>query len=972
MEEEEEEEAAPAYAGGGIFISYRRDDGAYPAGWLAERLMAQYGRDRVFWDVGSGQGFEQVIVQAARSSVVMLVIIGLRWLVSTDGKGNRRADGPGDFVQLEIEAALSQGVRIIPVLVDGAAMPMYEQLPRSLTELVRRQAFVFSPDQMSAAADELILVLDRILRAPGSATAPDSEELTARLDTAVSPQAAMLLDRLTLVERTWAEPGLAATLIEASQEQTQDVLSELVSLGFLVRSRDGNVSFADEAVRAEAALRLAEDEDEPTRERIRKQIRRWDALNHLYEPQARLARDYWTVDDLLGYRPYARAIAGFIRHRETLPPLTIGIKAPWGAGKTSLMRMIQQELDPPTGSPGSPGPPRQIQLRERERLTGRRRLLRKPGKVPAETSRVTNGELLSRATPPSGPLRAGVAADDGPLITGEWRPTVWFNPWMYQSGEQVWAGFAHEIIHQVTSRLPVGDRERFWLALNYSRLDREAVRRRAYKILVERLLPLLLALVVVLLLAAAAAGLASLFKGTAFLWRVLGAGGFSLGVLGFSAGLLTRTVRFFRESASDVFPLAVKEPQLLGRIDRAAAGQLDGAYDALVKNPGYDARLGFLHLVQSDIARVLDLVATPEQPVVIFVDDLDRCSPSTVAQVIEAINLFLAGEFPNCIFILAMEPAVVAAHVEANYKDLVAALEKGHAPGDWSTLGWKFLEKIVQLPVSLPAPDPEAGIVSYVRDLVGWTEPPEAGQDSAAAAAGASPASGDSQGPRPATAEPAARGPASGGQLPFDPVLSGRIEAAILLREPTLDNLPVIAREVQARLLGIPDSDSFRPETRRAMDRIFASLYSDRDAYQAIEVALPALDSDNPREIKRYVNLFRFYMFIRYQQRSPGDPAPSGDEIAKLAALAIRWPQWLTTFTSGSGARNPLHILECAARASAASGASGDGAAGAPDAMATWAAALTETGFTEPARYEDLRRFLSSGPEIGDTAGRLL
>jgi hypothetical protein len=153
------------------------------------------------------------------------------------------------------------------------------------------------------------------------------------------------------------------------------------------------------------------------------------------------------------------------------------------------------------------------------------------------------------------------------------------------------------------------------------------------------------------------------------------------------------------------------------------------------------------------------------------------------------------------------------------------------------------------------------------------------------------------------------------------------------------------------------------------MDRIFASLYSDRDAYQAIEVALPALDSDNPREIKRYVNLFRFYMFIRYQQRSPADPAPSGDEIAKLAALAIRWPQWLTTFTSGSGARNPLHILECAARASAASGG---GAAGAPDAMATWAAALTETGFTEPARYEDLRRFLSSGPEIGDTAGRLL
>ncbi|MFC7643536.1 P-loop NTPase fold protein [Streptosporangium lutulentum] len=41
--------------------------------------------------------------------------------------------------------------------------------------------------------------------------------------------------------------------------------------------------------------------------------------------------------------------------------------------------------------------------------------------------------------------------------------------------------------------------------------------------------------------------------------------------------------------------------------------------------------------------QVLDLVATEERPLVVFVDDLDRCSPGTVAQVIEAINLFLAA-----------------------------------------------------------------------------------------------------------------------------------------------------------------------------------------------------------------------------------------------------------------------------------------------------------------------------------------
>jgi hypothetical protein len=39
----------------GIFISYRRDDAAYPAGWLFDRLAAHFGTGRVFKDVDSIQ-----------------------------------------------------------------------------------------------------------------------------------------------------------------------------------------------------------------------------------------------------------------------------------------------------------------------------------------------------------------------------------------------------------------------------------------------------------------------------------------------------------------------------------------------------------------------------------------------------------------------------------------------------------------------------------------------------------------------------------------------------------------------------------------------------------------------------------------------------------------------------------------------------------------------------------------------------
>jgi formylglycine-generating enzyme required for sulfatase activity len=48
--------------------------------------------------------------------------------------------------------------------------------------------------------------------------------------------------------------------------------------------------------------------------------------------------------DLLGFCPFARSIAGFIAHPKTNTPVTVGIYGPWGCGKTSLMRLIQYEL----------------------------------------------------------------------------------------------------------------------------------------------------------------------------------------------------------------------------------------------------------------------------------------------------------------------------------------------------------------------------------------------------------------------------------------------------------------------------------------------------------------------------------------------------------------------------------------------------------------------------------------------------
>jgi WD40 repeat protein len=148
---------------GRIFMSYRREDTDYPASWLYERLVSHFGRDQVFKDVDSirgGDDFIDVMTSAVRSCDVLLALIGGLWLTVTDSDGQRRLDKPDDFVRLEIEAALTRNIRVIPILV-GARMPRADELPEALVKLARRQAVELSPNRFDIDTQRLLRVLDQ-------------------------------------------------------------------------------------------------------------------------------------------------------------------------------------------------------------------------------------------------------------------------------------------------------------------------------------------------------------------------------------------------------------------------------------------------------------------------------------------------------------------------------------------------------------------------------------------------------------------------------------------------------------------------------------------------------------------------------------------------------------------------------------------------------------------------------------------
>src|SRR4029077_18624727 len=119
---------------------------------------------QVFKDVDSiqlGDDFVEKITSAVGSCDVLLALIGDRWLTITDQDGQRRIDDDNDFVRLEIEAALTRNVRVIPILVEGAHMPRAADLPPSMARLIRRQALTLNPDQeFESGVERLFKTLD--------------------------------------------------------------------------------------------------------------------------------------------------------------------------------------------------------------------------------------------------------------------------------------------------------------------------------------------------------------------------------------------------------------------------------------------------------------------------------------------------------------------------------------------------------------------------------------------------------------------------------------------------------------------------------------------------------------------------------------------------------------------------------------------------------------------------------------------
>jgi TIR domain len=172
----------PGVSSRGIFLSYRREDAAPYARLLQIQLRERFPDVPVFLDVNSievGLDFAEVIREAIDSCAVLVALIGDKWATLADEQGRPRLHNPDDFVRFEVQAALERGVRVIPVLVDGAKPLRQEQLPAELRKLARLNALELSHGRYEYDAGRLLDLIQHVLAAAsGTRIAPESSPTT--------------------------------------------------------------------------------------------------------------------------------------------------------------------------------------------------------------------------------------------------------------------------------------------------------------------------------------------------------------------------------------------------------------------------------------------------------------------------------------------------------------------------------------------------------------------------------------------------------------------------------------------------------------------------------------------------------------------------------------------------------------------------------------------------------------------------
>ncbi|MEY3210608.1 MAG: hypothetical protein RIT28_1089 [Pseudomonadota bacterium] len=135
----------------------------------------------------------------------------------------------------------------------------------------------------------------------------------------------------------------------------------------------------------------------------------------------------------------------------------------------------------------------------------------------------------------------------------------------------------------------------------------------------------------------------------------------------------------------------------------------------------YKKRLGLLNLIRQDFERLESLLRDYRQSaghddtggverIVLYIDDLDRCEPKRVYEVLQAVHLLLA--LPLFVVVVGVDARWLHSSLDSQLGEAI----EGEGAGESRALN--YLEKIFQIPYAIPPMDP-MGYRRFISDIVG-------------------------------------------------------------------------------------------------------------------------------------------------------------------------------------------------------------------------------------------------------------
>ena len=124
------------------------------------------------------------------------------------------------------------------------------------------------------------------------------------------------------------------------------------------------------------------------------------------------------------------------------------------------------------------------------------------------------------------------------------------------------------------------------------------------------------------------------------------------------------------------------------------------------------------HMTQMDMNVISSMLrkfgrgteSSKKPPIVVLLDDLDRCPPNRIVEILEAVNLFF-DDLPF-VTIFGLSSSVVSKAIANEYKFL---LRKEAQLDEMEAFGRSFLQKIIHIPFQLP---PAGNLDNYVTGLM--------------------------------------------------------------------------------------------------------------------------------------------------------------------------------------------------------------------------------------------------------------